>query len=185
MSELTAEERAELEAIASNLVNLDRRIAESDVATLYRALLASPDALDPAVGRYFYGEVAPACVDPCVREAAEKAVAWCVNDDLVLDYVPSIRWFMPESDLDRAYVVRWQARDWGHVSTKRQIRGCTVHGSNEIWLRADLSIAKVVETAAHEVRHLADEPGTSSGQSELDAHWYEERMGGRLRALIA
>ena len=192
MTDLSVETLAELREIGDRYAaarleevrQLRDRLAEAEVASLYRSYrLGTQATRDPAMGgKFVYAEVAPVTVSPDVREAAARAVAWAIKDNS-LAYEPELRWFVPESDGDRAYVARWGHRDWRSSAWPDQVFGWCTPVLGEVWLSAGLSMLSTIRTAAHEVRHLSQDDPYST-LAERDARAYEDQVEGAICAQV-
>lgn len=168
-----------------DVVLIRDRLAAAEVASLYRAFRADVRPVrDPAEGgKFVYAEVDAVTVDPTVAEAGRLAAAWAARD-LGLPTTPGVRWFAPETDADRAHVVRWGRRDWAASAWPEAVVGWCTPTTREVWLAADLNVLDVARTAAHEVRHLAQPDEMAPADAEADARAYEVACEGEICAAI-
>lgn len=177
-------DRVREESLHHDVCQIAERVRASQNAELYRRLRRSTvPTPDPDTGRYVYVEVDAATVAHEVRHAADLAVAFATFQ-LGLPSLPTVRWFTPETDADRAYVARYGRRDWSHITNAHKIAGCCLR-DGAVWLSADLTARRVIRTAAHEVRHLAQDPDACPGANEIDALTYERQAQEAIRAHLS
>lgn len=160
------------------------RLEAAEITNLYRQFHLSGEAVqDPSMGgKYVFADVAESCVDATLRVAVHKAVRWATGD-LLLGAVPTVRWFVPESEADRAHVRRWGVRDWDFISNRKLLDGYTFRGQALadpalVWINATLTPARAIAVAAHECRHLEQHPRMQD--AEADACEYEARVRRRI-----
>jgi len=121
-----------------------------------------------------YAEVA-SHVDPALVGLAAQAIE-TASADLKIS-PPRVRWFTPESPMHWVYRKKYGVADWVSFKNARDILGATWPIRNdEIWIRADLTPGDLVETAAHETRHIAQGLSPDEG----DAKEYGRAMRSRL-----
>ena len=172
-----------MDDIAEQVRLIGQRLEEAELAHIWRSWRADiQPVVDPIRGTFVFAEVAPHTVALEVRQAVAFAVKWTANDEL-LEYMPDIGWFVPETDHDRSYVAKWGTRDWAwhECRPSRSLHGYT-RRDGKIWLNATLDLEQAVETAAHEVRHLSQYLGHT--YAEPDALDYADRVKGRILASL-
>ncbi len=90
---------------------------------------------------------------------------------------PEIRWYSKESADEQAYRKEYGYADWPSFRGQPGLMGRTPIGEKFIWILADLEGSELVETVAHEAKHLASaDSGTDEGEAEADAFgkWVRE-----------
>src|SRR5712691_7692262 len=95
-----------------------------------------------------YAEVTESWVDRSVRDLARRALQWACKD--LRNPLPKIRWFSLETPAESEY--RKQDPDAWLTFKSEPIRGLAKQG--EIWIRTDQRGRDLVETVAHEAKHL-------------------------------
>lgn len=148
-----------------------------EIKAIHRNLVYSQ--LGYSTTKAYFTEVGDPLIPADNRRAAAAALTFCTGH-LDLDATPTLRFFLPDTPAGIEHRARYGMADWEGIVASENTIGLANRDANEVWIRADLDAGQVMQTVAHECRHLAQQPHHTATDplaaftaNELDARAYE------------